>query len=101
MLGAHGSRAWLQRHVGAAPPDPPYRVLHSQVPLLVEGDRAQHGVELVLPQGAIIAGSSSEPAFSEAAAQSGLSVSARPYGAVSPQRAQSEALSQAAFLKLD
>ena len=51
MLGAHGSGAWLQRHVGAAPPDVPHRVLHREVAFVVEVDRAQHGVELVLAAG--------------------------------------------------
>ena len=50
MLGTHGSGAWLQRLVGATPPDIPCRVLHGQVILVVEDDRAQHVIEVMLPQ---------------------------------------------------
>ena len=49
-------------------PDIQYRVLHGEVALVVEVDRAQHGIELVCRRAAIIALSSSELAFSAACA---------------------------------
>ena len=61
--------ALLQRHVGAVRCQTyQYQVLHGEVALLVEVDRAHHGVELVFRRDAIIAWSSSEPAFSAACA---------------------------------
>ena len=45
--------AWLQRHISAVRvPDVQYRVLHGEIALVVEVDRAEHGVELVLPRAA-------------------------------------------------
>jgi hypothetical protein len=43
--GGHGglsdAHRLFQRHVGAAPPDVPHRVLHSEVTIVVEVERAE------------------------------------------------------------